>query len=63
MIRAEEYALRREKLIEKLDDGSVTIIFAGVGKKRSADEDYDFVVNRNFYYLTGIEQDNSILML
>ena len=63
MIKAEEYALRREKLIEKLDDGSVTIIFAGVGKKRSADEDYDFVVNRNFYYLTGIEQDNSILML
>lgn len=63
MIKAEEYALRREKLIEKLDDGSVTIIFAGIGKKRSADEDYDFVVNRNFYYLTGIEQDNSILML
>ena len=63
MIKAEEYALRREKLIEQLDDGSIAIIFAGVGKKRSADENYDFVVNRNFYYLTGIEQENSILML
>jgi len=41
----------------------LTIIFAGVGKKRSADENFDFVVNRNFYYLTGIEQENSILML
>ena len=63
MIKPEEYSLRREKLIEQLDDGSIAILFAGVGKKRSADEDYDFVVNRNFYYLTGIEQENSILML
>ena len=63
MIKVEEYVARREKLIETLDDGSLTIIFAGVGKKRSADENFDFVVNRNFYYLTGIEQENSILML
>lgn len=63
MIKVEEYIERREKLIEKLDDGSLTIIFAGVGKKRSADENFDFVVNRNFYYLTGIEQENSILMI
>ena len=63
MIKADEYALRREKLIDELDDGSITILFAGVGKKRSADENFDFVVNRNFYYLTGIEQENSILML
>ena len=63
MIKAEEYSLRREKLIEELDNGSILILFAGVGRKRSADEDYEFVVNRNFYYLTGIEQDNSILML
>ena len=63
MIKVEEYVARREKLIETLDDGSLTIIFAGVRKKRSADENFDFVVNRNFYYLTGIEQENSILML
>lgn len=63
MIKVEEYIERREKLIEKLDDGSLTIIFAGVGKKRSADENFDFVVNRNFYYLTGIEQENSILVI
>ena len=63
MIKQEEYSLRRENLIEMLDDGSITILFAGVGKIRSADENYDFAVNRNFYYLTGIEQENSILML
>ena len=63
MIKAQEYEQRREKLFEKLDDGSITILFAGVAKKKSGDADYDFCVNRNFYYLTGIEQDNSILML
>lgn len=63
MIKNEEYSFRRDRLIEKLDDGSIAIIFAGVGKKRSADENFDFVVNRNFYYLTGIEQENSILLI
>ena len=63
MIKAEEYVLRREKLLEQIDDGSIVILFAGVGKKRSGDQDYDFAVNRNFFYLTGIEQENSILML
>lgn len=63
MIKVEEYIQRREKLVDKLDDGSIAILFAGVGKKRSGDQDYDFAVNRNFFYLTGIEQDNSILML
>lgn len=63
MIKAQEYEQRRERLFEKLDDGSITILFAGVVKKKSGDADYDFCVNRNFYYLTGIEQDNSILML
>ena len=63
MIDANEYAKRRNDLFDLLDDNSVTILFAGVGKKKSGDENYDFVPNKNFYYLTGIKQENSILML
>ena len=63
MIDKEEYTLRRNRLFNKLDDNSVTIIFSGVGKKKSADENFEFVPNKNFYYLTGIEQENSILLL
>ena len=63
MIDKEEYTLRRNKLFNLLDDNSVTIIFSGVGRKKSADENYDFVPNKNFYYFTGIEQENSILLL
>lgn len=63
MIEANEYALRRNKLFNLLDDNSVTIIFSGVPKIKSADECYPFTVNKNFFYLTGIEQENSILMM
>ena len=63
MIDREEYTLRRNKLFNLLDDNSVTILFSGVGRKKSADENYEFVPNKNFYYLTGIEQENSILLL
>ena len=63
MIDRTEYSIRRSKLFNMLDDNSVTILFSGVGRKKSGDENYEFVPNKNFYYLTGIEQENSILML
>lgn len=63
MIDANEYARRRNNLFDLLDDNTVTILFAGVGRKKSGDENYDFVPNKNFYYLTGIKQENSILLL
>ena len=56
MIKKEEFIYRRNKLIEKLDDDSLAIIFAGVPKVSSADEDFPFVVNRNFLYLSNIYQ-------
>ena len=58
-----EYKIRREKLFERLPEGSVLLLHAGVSKISSADALYRFEVNRNFYYLTGIEQENSVLML
>lgn len=63
MIKASEYRQRRENLFEKMKEGSLALIFAGAPKRRSADADFDFSVNRNFYYLTGISQENSILLL
>ncbi len=63
MIKASEFKERREKLFQTMNDGSIAIIFAGYPKMRSADAEYDFSVNRNFYYLTGISQEHSILLL
>lgn len=63
MIEACEYEQRRQRVLNQLPDGSIAVLFAGVAPHCSADAVYDFEVNRNFYYLTGIEQDNSILLL
>ena len=58
-----EYAERRETLIRKLKNQSLTLIYAGVPKIATADDEYPFVVNRNFFYLTGICQANSVLFI
>ena len=58
-----EFNVRRERLFDLLPDNSLTLVFAGVSKIRSEDEYYPFLANRNFFYLTGIEQENSVLML
>ncbi|MBP5092182.1 MAG: aminopeptidase P family protein [Bacilli bacterium] len=63
MIQASEYAKRRDKLLAKMPDGSALLVFAGKAKSSSADETYPFEVNRNFYYLSGIEQEGSSLLL
>ena len=38
-------------------------LFSGNAYQRSADQDFPFSVNRNFYYLTGINQPNVIFVL
>lgn len=63
MIESFEYQKRRETLLEQIDDNSIVILFSGVAPHCSGDAFYNFEVNRNFYYLTGIEQENSVLML
>ncbi|MDY2727470.1 MAG: Xaa-Pro aminopeptidase [Candidatus Onthovivens sp.] len=63
MITVREFAKRREKLYAQLDDNSITILFSGIAKKSSADADYPFVVNKNFYYLTNIKQEDSALLI
>ena len=47
----EEMISRREKIFNMMENFSVLVLFSGVEKKSSADATYDFVVNKNFYYL------------
>lgn len=58
-----ELVNRRANLFEMMKENSVAIIFGGVAKVSSEDEFLPFVVNRNFYYLTNIEQEESVLVL
>ncbi len=63
MIRSSEYQARRAAFFDAMEDNSFALIFSGYPKKCSADENYPFEVNRNFYYLTGINQEDSVLLL
>ena len=58
-----EFENRRKKVFDQMKDNSVALFFSGVSKIASEDECLPFVVNKNFYYLTGIKQEHSALML
>ncbi len=57
------YAARRQKLLENKQGPCMVCIFSGKAPMKSLDESYPFAVDRNFYYLTGIERENMILVL
>ncbi|PEX86520.1 aminopeptidase P family protein [Bacillus cereus] len=57
------FAQNRERLMKTLPDESIMILFAGQAPHMSADAHYKFVPNRNFYYLTGIDEPNVIFTL
>lgn len=57
------YQINRQRVIEQMNDHSFAVFFSGIAPQKSADQTYPFEVNRNFYYLTGINQENVILVL
>ncbi|MBU3210393.1 aminopeptidase P family protein [Clostridium algidicarnis] len=59
----EVFNKNRERLSKELENNSVLIMFSGVAPKKSADEEYPFTPNRNFYYLTGINEEHVILLM
>ena len=63
MLNKEFFIKNRNKLINELEDNSVVILFSGSAPKKSLDEQYPYAVNRNFYYETGIEEANDILLI
>ncbi|MGD9568733.1 MAG: aminopeptidase P family protein [Sedimentibacter sp.] len=53
----------RVKFAEKMEDYSTAVFFSGKAPRQSADQTFDFVVDRNFYYLTGIDREDMILLI
>jgi Xaa-Pro aminopeptidase len=44
-------------------DDDAMLFFSGESVRKSADESFPFFTNRNFLYLTGIQQEGSALLL
>ena len=59
----ENYCLNRSNYFKKIEDYSLTIMFSGRNIQKTGDQDFDFEVDKNFYYLTGINQNDVILVM
>ncbi len=57
------YKIRRENVFNGLEDGSMLILYSGKRYPKSADQSYPFTVNKHFYYLTGIDQEDTYLLM
>ncbi|MFZ7116008.1 MAG: aminopeptidase P N-terminal domain-containing protein [Bacteroidota bacterium] len=54
---------RREAVRNKLPLNSVAVFFANPERNRANDVDYDYHQDPNFYYLTGFNEPNSVLLI
>lgn len=59
----EFFTRNRANLLKSIKDNSILVLFSGEAPQKSADEDYSFTPNRNFYYLTGVNREKTILMI
>lgn len=53
----------RRRLAANLTENEAMLFFSGESVRKSADENFPFFTNRNFLYLTGIQQEQSVLLL
>lgn len=53
----------REDLLKSIDGDFIAVLFSGNAPKKSADEFYSYTPDRDFYYLTGIAEENHIFVL
>lgn len=57
------YEKRRKNLLASMPNYSITLLFSGKAPYKVGDEKYPFCVDRNFYYLTGLDKENMVLVL
>lgn len=57
------FNLRRKKYLEMAKPYSLSILYSGKAPHLSHDAYYPFQVNKNFWYLTNIDQENAILLM
>ena len=57
------YAGNRQRFADSMKPGSIAVLLAGREIRKTHDEYYPFFAQRNFVYLTGIQQKNSIMVI
>lgn len=53
----------RKRFAEQMADNSTAVFFSGKAPRESADQEYPFSVDRTFFYLTGINREDMVLLI
>lgn len=62
-ISQSQYKARRTRLLQQLPSGSVAVLPAATHLHRNADAEYPFRQSSDFYYLTGFNEPDGLLLL
>jgi len=62
-INKQEFVRRRKALMAMMEPNSIAILPAGKEKSRSRDTDFPFRQDNDFYYLTGFDEPEAVLVL
>jgi len=57
------FITNRNNFAQQMEGNSTAVFFSGKAPRQSADQEYEFSVDRNFFYLTGINKENMILLI
>ncbi|MCB0787508.1 MAG: aminopeptidase P N-terminal domain-containing protein, partial [Flavobacteriales bacterium] len=63
LLPAEFHAGRRQALRHLLPQGSLAVFFANPVRNRSNDVDFEYHQDPDFYYLSGLREPNSVLLV
>jgi Xaa-Pro aminopeptidase len=61
--RLTDLTARRKAMLEQIGDKSIAILYAAEPRNYAGDTDYPYRQENNFYYLTGISQAGSALVM
>src|SRR5262249_6692901 len=60
---SDDVKARRARVMEKLGPDAMVILWSAPSQRYSLDIDYEYRQDSNLYYLTGLTQENTILVL
>ena len=63
MMNKSFFERNRKKIFDIMTNDSILILSSGVIYRSTADNDFNFEIDRSFYYFTGINQDQVKLVL
>ena len=58
-----EYAKRRRELMDSMTPGSIAILASAPVTVRNRDVEHPFRQDSDFYYLSGFDEEHSVLVL